>query len=139
MDTRIDHPLDIDLLEYAISALPGLRSASASDHLGACLLCRIRLARIRRADIQPTAAPNAVAHPEVSQRVLAALTAGQHPSSIAPGQVWLAGDARRSLVWVRGVLENAVSVYAATLDIDAADDTTLVVDELEAIGYQSRS
>ena len=130
MEHRTDHPLDIDLLEYALSAPPGPQAASASDHLNACLLCRIRLA-----DIQLAAAPSEVAYLEVSHRVLAALTAERHPSSIAPGQVWLAGGARRLLVWVRAVLDSAVSVCAVTIDVDAADDTTLVVDEFEAIGH----
>lgn len=135
MEHRTDHPLDIDLLECAVDPAADPQPARVSDHLSSCLLCRIRLARIRRADIQPATAPAEVLHSEVSQRVLALLAAERAPDSVAPGQVWLAGGARRMPLWVRAVLDNAVSVYAVTLDIEAADDTELIVDEFEAIGH----
>ena len=134
MEHRTDHPLDIDLLECAVGPAADPQPARVSDHLSACLLCRIRLARIRRADIQPATAPAEVVHSEVSQRVLAVLTAERAPDSVAPGQVWLTGGARRMPLWVRAVLDNAVTVYAVTLDVEAADDTELIVDEFEAIG-----
>ena len=134
MESRTDHPLDIDLLEYARDSSAGPQVAEVFDHLGACLLCRIRLARIRRNNIQPAAAPLEIAHPKISPRILAAVESAQYPDSISPGQVWLAGGDRRILVWVRAVLDTAVSAYAMTLDIEAADDTTLIVDEFEAIG-----
>ena len=136
MNTRIDHLIDIDLTEYAFGGLGISQTADISDHLDMCLLCRIRLARIRRAGIQHAVVLSEVAYPEVSERVLALLTAERAPDSIAPGQVWLAGDARRMPVWIRAVLDNAVSVYAVTLDIEAADDTELIVDEFEAIGHR---
>lgn len=135
MELRTDHPLDIDLMEYALGSSAGSRAADILDHLDTCLLCRIRLARIRRSDIRPASASLEAAPHEVSQAILATLNSAQRPDSMAPGQVWLAGGTRRVLVWTRAVLDNAVGVYAMTLDVEAADDTTLIIDEFEALGY----
>lgn len=135
MELRTEHPLDIDLMEYALGSCDDSRAAYISDHLNSCVLCRIRLARIRRSGLQPVAVPPEVAPREVSPTLLATLNSARRPDSITPGQVWLAGSVQRILIWVRAVLDSAVSVYAMTLDIEAADDTTLIIDEFEAIGH----
>ena len=135
MELRTDHPLDIDLMGYALGSSDDSRAADISDHLDVCLLCRIRLARIRRSGLQPEAALPGVAPREVSPTILSTLSSARRPGSITPGQVWLAGSVQRMLVWVRAALDSAVNVYAMTLDIEAADDTTLIIDEFEAIGH----
>lgn len=135
MELLTEHPLDIDLLEHHSSSADGKAELGVADHLEACLLCRIRIARIRWHNIEPADAPMWGALPEVSQKVLAAVNSDHRPDSISPGQVWLADSDRRVLVWVRTALDTAVIAHAMALDVEAADETTLIVDELEAIGY----
>ena len=135
MEARIDHPPDSDLQEYTRDASAGPQAAEILGHLRACLLCRIRIARIRRNDLARAASPLEIAHPNTWPKILAAINSAQHPNSFSPGQVWLAGSDPRMLVWIRAVLAKAVSVYAVTLDIDAADEKSLIVDEFEAIGH----
>jgi len=133
MEQRRGHPLDIDLLDVALGDADAGLATEVAEHLGTCLLCRVRMARIRRSGAAPSPLPTGVDQPTVSPEVLAVLDATR-PATVAAGQVWLAGASRRLLVWVRSVRSDRVVAHPVTLDVDAADDTALLVDELPALG-----
>lgn len=135
MEPREGHPLDIDLFGLVVGDLNATIAAGLTEHLATCLLCRVRIARIRRGNAVPAAPPVGVDFPTVSPRVLAALESSARPELIATGQIWLAGDSHRLLVWVRAVESGAVIAHPITLDIDAADDTALIIDEVPALGH----
>jgi hypothetical protein len=131
MEQRATHPFDIDLLDYAFGTLDAALTTELDQHLSHCLLCRIHLNRIRRGglDLGPDLVPE-LTYPEIAPTVLA-LVNQQHPSPTChPGQLWLAGTPQRMLVWVEAVNETAgmVTVLAATLDVAAADHTSLIID-----------
>lgn len=135
MEQRQGHPLDIDLFGLVVGDIDATLAAEVTEHLSTCLLCRVRIARIRRGDAIPAAPPVAIDFPTVSPRVLAALESSARPEVIATGQIWLAGDSNRLLLWVRAVQSGAVVAHPITLDIDAADDTALIIDDLPALGH----
>src|SRR5687767_9863624 len=115
MEQRPAHPLDIDLLGVALGDTDATLAAEVAEHLGTCLLCRVRMTRLRRGGAVPLGdpatstpvtslpTPLGVDRPSVSTAVLAVLDDGARPDAVAAGQVWLAGDRHRLLVWVRTV------------------------------------
>ena len=131
MEQRAAHPLDIDLLGYALGDLDPAFGAQLDQHLAQCLLCRIHLNRIRRGglDLGPGSVPT-LTYPEIAPTVLAVVDGQHRPPTFQRGQLWLAGSSDRMFVWVEAVHETAgmVTVLAATLDVDAADHTSLIVD-----------
>lgn len=135
MEQRQGHPLDIDLFGLVVGDVDANVVAEVTEHLATCLLCRVRIARIRRSDAVPAAPPVGIEFPPVSPRVLAVLKGSARLELVATGQIWLAGDSNRLLLWVRAVQSGAVVAHPITLDIDAADDTALIIDELPAIGH----
>jgi hypothetical protein len=134
MEQRRGHPLDIDLLGLAVGGSDAGLATEVADHLGACLLCRVRLARIRRSGAVPSAPPTGIDLPLVSPEVLAVLDDAARPDVVAAGQVWLAGSSRRLLVWVRAVRSDRVVAHPVTLDVEAVDDTALIVDDFPPLG-----
>lgn len=131
MEQRAAHPLDLDLLGYALGDIDAAFAAELDQHLGQCLLCRVHLNRIRRGglDLGPDSMPT-LTYPEIAPTILAVVDGQHRPATFRPGQLWLAGSSHRMLVWVEAVNETAgmATVLAATLDVDAADHTSLVVD-----------
>lgn len=121
------HPLDIDLLGFALGDADDVRIAQVQEHLGDCLLCRIRIARMRRSGVAPAPlAATGVTYPKVSPEVRAVLDP-QVPRPVpAANQLWLAGSTTRILVWVESVDDQTAYVHAAYLDVEAADDTSLL-------------
>jgi hypothetical protein len=134
MEPRRGHPLDIDLLGVALGDADAELATEVADHLDTCLLCRVRMARLRRSDAVPSAPPSGVDHPSVSPAALAVLDDAVRPDALAAGQVWLAGSSRRLLVWVRAVRADRVVAHPVTMDVDGVDDTALLVDDLPALG-----
>lgn len=67
--------------------------------------------------------PGAVLHAGV-------LGAGDHIPR--PGEIWLVSANEAILVWVRRVLDGAVEVLAVTLDVNLADEQTLIVPSVES-------
>ena len=128
------HPLDIDLLERCLATADRSLPDGVEAHLSVCLLCRVRLNRIRRSNPRPGDPPAGVVCPAVSSGLAATLAAGSAPETAAAGQVWVAGGGDRVVVWVRSVCRAAVVVHPVTVDIDAVDDTGLIVDGFAAIG-----
>ena len=129
------HPLDIDLLDHCLAAVDCVLPYGIEAHLPMCLLCRIRLNRIRRSNPRPADPPAGVACEVVAPGIAAALAAGSASQAVAAGQVWLAGEGDRVLVWIRSVCGSAVTVHPVTFDIAAIDDTGLIFDDFAEIGH----
>ncbi len=131
MEQRANHPLDVDLLSYALGEIDAAFAAELDLHLGDCLLCRIHLNRIQRGglDLGPAVTPT-ISYPEIAPTVLALVHGRHRPITVQPGQLWLAGSSSRMLVWIEAVNDSArmATVLAATLDVEAADHTSLILD-----------
>lgn len=129
MEQRNPHPLDIDLLSYVLGEADVALAAELESHFGTCLLCRIQLGRMRRSglDLGPAAAAT-LDYPLIAPKVLELLSGRDQPQSVEPGQVWLAGSSKRTLLWVDAVNaeDEMANVFAATLDIEGADHTSLI-------------
>lgn len=127
MEQREAHPLDIDLLSVALGEDDVALTSQVNDHLGTCLLCRVRIARIRRSGAVPEPlVASGIQYPSVSPEVLAVLDSTVRAAEAAPGQLWLAGESHRMLVWIDAIEDDTAFVYAVTLDVDSADDTAVV-------------
>lgn len=135
MYAKDSHPLDVELFDHVVEALDDRANAELVEHLDECLLCRVRIARIRRQN--PSQGSFAAAHAavDVSPVVQAVLSSGARPDRVEEGQVWLAGEARRTLIWIRAVRDSGVICHPATIDVEAADDSTLIVEEFAPLGY----
>ncbi|MFP5319301.1 MAG: hypothetical protein ACLGI2_13550 [Acidimicrobiia bacterium] len=117
------HPLDVDLADLADGALAAPRAAALDAHLEGCLLCRLKLARLRHAPPGPGPAPTTF--PLVAPLPLPPLDADADP---APGDLWLAGEDDRLLVAVLRLHHDRALLAPVTLDVESADDETVVVD-----------
>lgn len=127
MEQRHAHPLDIDLLSVALGDTDVADDSEIHEHLSTCLLCRIRIARIRHGIATPEPLhTTGIQYPSVSPGVLAVLDSTVERSEAAAGQLWLAGDKYRIPVWIDDIEDGIAFVYAASLDTDAADDTALI-------------
>ncbi len=138
MEQRNDHPLDVDLLAY-VMGVPSSAIANLDSHLGGCLLCRVRVARLRRAS--PAGVADApyeplveLAVPPAVRELLAATPSRPTP---AAAQLWLAArGSSRLLVWLRAVRADDAVVHPVVLDVDAADETGLIV-EVPSLGMSA--
>src|SRR5436190_16061894 len=111
MTQRQGHPLDIDLLGFALGDIDDVRIAQVQAHLSDCLLCRIRIARMRRSGVVPAPlAATGIAYPKVSPDVLAVLDPQAPRPGPAANQLWLAGSSTRILVWVESVDDHVAYV-----------------------------
>ena len=118
------HPLDIDLADLVDGILDEPRALQLEAHLTGCIVCRIKRQRLSRA---PRAGPVPGGEPFPSPRFeVPRVDEGAVP---ATGELWLAGDEDRVLVLVLGPHGvGGVLVAPVTLDVEAADDQTVVVD-----------
>jgi hypothetical protein len=137
MRHAVTHPLDVDLADFAGDLVEEARREALEDHLGGCLLCRIKVRRLRDALGEPpepryparsaagvsaaTGAGLSVTAPRVS---VADVSAGL----LAPGQLWAAGNEERLLVLVLREGNGRVLVVPVTFDVPGADDETIVVE-----------
>ena len=127
MEQRHAHPLDIELLSFALGDIDVAADSDINDHVRTCLLCRIRVARIRHGNATPEPVHSTgIQYPSVSPEVLAVLDSTVERGDAQAGQLWLAGDAYRIPVWIDDIEDGIAFVYAASLDTDAADDTALI-------------
>lgn len=127
-------PLDVDLFDYAVRALDHGANATIAGHRNECLLCRVRVARIRRQNPSQGSYPSAHVTVDVSPAVQAVVSGNASPEDVVAGQVWLAGGPRRTLVWIRAVRDRRLICHPATMEIEAADDSTLIVEDFEPLG-----
>lgn len=136
MEQRRAHPLDVDLLSDALGELDVDAAEHVTAHLGTCLLCRVRLARVRRAvgGWSEAGTTTAFPQPRVPSEVIKLLQTGSPPPAFAPGQLWLAGDDEQMLLWLRAVRADQVIAHPVSLDVEAADEWTLIVDPVPTLG-----
>jgi hypothetical protein len=127
MAPRQGHPLDIDLLDFTLGNADEADTSQITEHLGECLLCRVRVARLRRSGAAPEPLTEAgISYPEVSPAVLAVLDRDAGQPEPAANQLWLAGTTHRVILWIESVDDHVAYAHAAYLDVEAADDTSLL-------------
>jgi hypothetical protein len=131
------HPLDIDLADFCGDLVDEARREALEDHLGGCLLCRIKVRRLRDAlGEPPDARYPAPSGADVSAGIRAGLSvtaprvsvADVSTGRLAPGQLWAAGSEERLLVLVVREGNGRVLVVPVTFDVPGADDETVVVE-----------
>ena len=103
------HPLDVDLADFAGDLVDAVQRESVEDHLSWCLLCRIKVRRLRDAlgrpsETQGAAQPRPNIHQEIAARagtvIPQILPRAVSPDRPAPGQLWAAENGERVLVLV---------------------------------------
>jgi hypothetical protein len=107
-------------------------SADEADHLAECVECRVRAARTARADGLPVPSDSALARITSSQTRIGSAVAAASLTARADafpnaGELWRVGGDEALLVWVRRVLDGAVDVLPVVLDVDLADEQTLLL------------
>lgn len=130
MERRSEHPLDIDLLSYALGEADAELTTQVDTHLEECLLCRIQLKRIQRDDLdQEDTGDVELGFPEISPFVVDIVAGNNRPDTVERGQVWFVGSYRRTAIWLSHVdIDHDFAIgYGATLDTAAADHTALIV------------
>ena len=133
----VRHPLDVDLADFASDLVDEMQRQALEDHLSGCLLCRIKVRRLRGAPGEPPEAPcPARSGADVSTGSNAWLSVAATRVSVAdvkvgrlwPGQLWAAGNEERLLVLVLREGNGRVFVVPVTFDVLAADDATILVE-----------
>lgn len=112
-----------------------LRAGASGDvavHLSDCVECRIRAARLARAGGLPVPSDSALARITEAQTAVGPAVARASlpiPGDGPPraGEVWRVGGDEALLVWVRRVLDGVVDVLPVILDVDLADEQTLLL------------
>ena len=125
-----DDLLDDELLAYALGESDPASAAAAEAHLADCLYCRKRLNRIKIDDPRLEPPAFAVSAPPVSEEALK-LLAAHPPARIESDQVWYArGEHSQLMVWVshEPIGFDGFMAHAVTANIDAVDDSALIVD-----------
>ncbi len=125
------HPTALELAE-AVTADPP--AAGLKLHLAGCVECRVRIARLTRAQAAHEPPDGALARiVDGAARLRAAMTHAVHVGggTPRPDEIWRVGSDEAILVWVRKVLDDAVDIMPVTLDVDLADDQTLIVSSEE--------
>jgi hypothetical protein len=132
------HPLDVDLADFASGLIDDEQRDELEQHLRECLLCRIKLRRLRNTlseEVSPGGPKGIVS--------AAAEKVGDWPrldfptprvatvdvDRLLPGQLWATGDEERILLLVVRLTEDRVFVAPVTFDALSADDETVVIDE----------
>ena len=125
------HPTESALLSFVRGQLKAPGAAGVEAHLDSCLACRIwetrlRHARVAEADGSVTArlAAAAQAIPEDLHNALAVRAGVDVP---AAGDIWRVGTHEALLVWVRRLFDASATVVPVTLDVELADEYTLIV------------
>jgi hypothetical protein len=111
-----------------------LRTSEATDvyaHIEACLACRVRMARIEQSHNPQPPSSNTV------QRIIDAstvvpgvvgLSTLQEDQEPKHGQLWRIGRNEALLAWVRKIFDDgAVDVIPVVLDVELADEQTIIV------------
>jgi hypothetical protein len=106
-------------------------AAQIENHVDICLACRVRMARL-----QHSTSETEVPSQGSVQRILDASSPGPlvlekltvtDDAAPLPGQLWRVGRDEALLVWVRRVFDGALDVIPAVLDVELADEETLLV------------
>jgi hypothetical protein len=125
------HPTESALLSFARGQSNAAGAAGVAAHLDSCLACRVwetrlRHARVAEADGSVTARLTAAAQaiPEDLRNALAVPPGAAVP---AAGDIWRVGSDEALLVWVRRLASESATVIPVTLDVELADEYTLIV------------
>lgn len=110
------HPLDVELADDA-----DVDADLLEAHLLDCPVCRARRDRLRQASAADLHLGRTLPSPELT------LPVGERGAPTVD-DLWLAGGDERLLVLVQRVEGGRVLVAPVTLDVEAADEETLVVD-----------
>jgi hypothetical protein len=128
------HPLDVDLADLVDGLLDEGRREQVQEHVADCLLCRIKLRRLRDAAGEDPSDFTAFGSSFRDLAIAAPAFAvpdviGPDDGAPQPGEIWAAGDEERILVFILGnVDEGRVMLAPVTFDADTADDETVVLD-----------
>jgi len=128
---RMRHPTESALLSFARGQLTSAGAADVAAHLEGCLACRVwetrlRHAMVAEADGSVTARLIAVAQP-IPDDLRTALAAPPGARVPASGDIWRVGADEALLVWVRSLSGQSATVVPVTLDVELADEYTLIV------------
>jgi hypothetical protein len=123
-----DHP---SALTLAASQDESEEAAAVREHLAMCLICRVRADRLRHMTAPGSPSDDAIARilqaSTPGPTVLARLTTACDDDPPRPGELWRVGRDEALLVWVRRVFAGAADVIPAVLDIELADQESVVV------------
>jgi hypothetical protein len=125
------HPTESALLSFARGELKSPGAAGVAAHLDSCLACRVWEERLRHARVAeadgPVAARLTAAAPAIPEELRQALAVPAGASVPAAGEIWRAGADEALLVWVRLISGQSATVIPVTLDLEQADEYTLIV------------
>ena len=128
---RMRHPTESALLSFARGQFTSAGAADVAAHLAGCLACsvwetRLRDAMVAEADDSATARLTAAAQP-IPDGLRTALAAPPGAGVPASGDIWRVGADEALLVWVRSLSSESATVVPVTLDVELADEYTLIV------------
>jgi hypothetical protein len=136
----MSHPTEVELLAFTHGDSPS-DTAIVEAHLAACLLCRVQAGRLRIEE-REAVSPSFLAAlrddaPRIDSSILETLQAAEvrvGEATIEVGQLWRARDRHSGrsggtavLVWIRKVFESTAAVLPVVLDIELADQETLLL------------
>jgi hypothetical protein len=138
-DYNSRHPLDIDLADFAAGRADQAEAERLETHLAGCLLCRIKLRRLRDAESLASGTISDIAEPgdtdaigtrpeHLSFFVPEGADGNETHGAASPSEVWSAGDDERVLILVAAVHDDRVLAAPVTFDVETADDETVAVD-----------
>gem|GEM_PF-1072790 len=130
--TDLDHPTESELADLALGGLDEARSSSVWDHLRGCPPCRLLADRLGGGlPGLPSGEPGGDLHDAVPEAALEAVADATRPKAgPRPGELW---RARRrnggpvTVVWVRSLGPATAAVVPVSLDVELADEHTLIV------------
>ena len=118
------HPLDTDLLDLIQGTLSNTKEELLLAHLALCLLCRIK--RQRLGGVPPIEFGDVR---EFDTPTFQPLEVRDAPGTEARrGELWLTGGDEGCMVLIRTVRTAGLVVVPVTMDVEVADDETLVLD-----------
>ena len=126
------HVTESTLLSFARAELTEADAADTARHLDLCLACKVVAARLRHAEVTDPG-ESVIAHltstaQAIPETVRNALSAGRRGlADVTAGEVWRVGNDEAQLVWVRQVFDDSAAVVSVTLDVELADEYTLMI------------
>jgi hypothetical protein len=122
-----DHPSALALAQAQDMADPA--GEAVRRHLSGCVACRVRAARLRHVSSPGDPCEDSVARILAASApapgILARMTSRRDTSPPRPGEIWRIGKDEALLVWIRRVLDGAVDVIPASLDLELADQESV--------------
>ncbi|HEY5989138.1 MAG TPA: hypothetical protein VIV12_22565 [Streptosporangiaceae bacterium] len=124
------HPTESALLSFA-RGQSNAAAAGVAAHLDSCLACRVWETRLRNAWVAeadgPVTARLTAAAQAIPENLRKALAVAPGAAVPAAGDIWRVGSDEALLVWVRRIASESAVVIPVTLDVELADQYTLIV------------